>query len=356
MQIDLQNHLNAHPSMTPQDVVKLCYQAAFGAEHLLKDPSYALHALQEEYDLTPADDQPLFETLSDRVCRVNLSAWKARQLPAHWLGRMFTASAQVAPDGKARFATYLQEAEAYYAAHTSQFAQPFSAWKAYMEGYRAAGMPAVHHSAAYREKEHPAYRIVHRRYCLLFPLLERIQACLAQKGRCVVALDGRAASGKTTLAQWLCDVLQSDTVHMDDFFLPPALRTPSRREEAGGNVHYERFAQEVLPHLGKGLPFAYRAFDCSTMAMGGEVSLTGTPITLVEGSYSGHPAFGNYADIRCFITVPPEAQLQRILARNGEEMLRAFQEKWIPMEEAYFAAFAIPEKAHVLLETEARHG
>ena len=36
---------------------------------------------------------------------------------------------------------------------------------------------------------------------------------------------------------------------MDDFFLPPALRTPERRSEPGGNVHYERFLTEVLPNL-----------------------------------------------------------------------------------------------------------
>ena len=31
----------AHPSAAPQDAVKQCYQAAFGAEHLLTDTSLA---------------------------------------------------------------------------------------------------------------------------------------------------------------------------------------------------------------------------------------------------------------------------------------------------------------------------
>ena len=35
----LKKQLSLHPSMQPQDIVKLCYQAAFGAEPLLPDPA-----------------------------------------------------------------------------------------------------------------------------------------------------------------------------------------------------------------------------------------------------------------------------------------------------------------------------
>ena len=36
-EVYLKQQLALHPSMQPQDVVKLCYQAAHGAEHLLSD-------------------------------------------------------------------------------------------------------------------------------------------------------------------------------------------------------------------------------------------------------------------------------------------------------------------------------
>ena len=36
----------------------------------------------------------------------------------------------------------------------------------------------------------------------------------------VIAIDGRCASGKTTLARELAERLGAGVIHMDDFFLP----------------------------------------------------------------------------------------------------------------------------------------
>ena len=69
----------------------------------------------------------------------------------------------------------------------------------------------------------------------------------------VIAIDGRAASGKTTLAAALAAETGGTVVHMDDFFLPAELRTPQRLAAPGGNVHAERFAEEVLPFLRQGI-------------------------------------------------------------------------------------------------------
>lgn len=72
----------------------------------------------------------------------------------------------------------------------------------------------------------------------------------------VIAMDGRAAAGKTTLAEELAVTLGGAVVHMDDFFLPGELRTPERLAAPGGNVHAERFVEEVLPYLRRGEAFA----------------------------------------------------------------------------------------------------
>ena len=45
----LRRQLQAHPSMLPQDVVKLCYQAACGAEHMLEDFAAAEAALERPH-------------------------------------------------------------------------------------------------------------------------------------------------------------------------------------------------------------------------------------------------------------------------------------------------------------------
>ena len=150
-----------HPSMRAQDVVKLCTQAARGAEHLLRDPDAARRMLDNEFAETEPDaNVPMTEDISEAVCRVNLAAWKAAGRSADALEKLFLASAQVYADGEARLKAYLAEAERVILAGNTPVSP--DDWQTYLEKYAEMGMPAVHHSAEYREKEKPAYRIVRR--------------------------------------------------------------------------------------------------------------------------------------------------------------------------------------------------
>ena len=155
----LAQQLLLHPSMEPRDVVKLCYQAACGAEHLLADTEGARRYFQEEYDGVTAKDIPLYEPISREVCRVNLAAWKHKQLPKEWLFRIFAATV-LSSDGKQRLTEYLAAAESVLRANCFDM----DAWNRFMEQYKAEGMPAVRHSEGYRRAEQPAYRIVDASY------------------------------------------------------------------------------------------------------------------------------------------------------------------------------------------------
>lgn len=334
----LQEQLRLHPSAQPQDVIKLCYQAARGAEHLLADLTHARAYFDREYAATPANpDVPLFELLSEDVARVNIAAWKAAGLPAEWLFRMFVSTATIARDGADLLADYITQADALVGG--------MPGWQEALAAWTEQGRPAVHHSEAYRESEHPAYRIVNARFQCIMPILAQLHRTPVR----VVAIDGRAASGKTTRAELLSAVLEAPVIHMDDFFLPPALRTTERLAQPGGNVDYERFAQEVVPGLLSGEAFAYRIFDCSEMDFAGLREIPAAPVRIVEGSYSHHPALGDYAGLRVFTSVDEEEQQARILLRNGETMLEMFRSRWIPMEESYFSHFCIREKADMTL-------
>ena len=335
----LQEQLRLHPSAQPRDVIKLCYQAARGAEHLLADTTRARAYFDQEYAATPANPAtPLFEPLSADVARVNIAAWKAASLPAEWLFRMFVSTATVAQNGADLLADYIAQADALVG-------DALPGWQEALTAWQEQGCPAVHHSDAYRAHEYPAYRIVNARFQCILPILVRLHKVPAR----VVAIDGRAASGKTTRSALLSTVLDAPVVHMDDFFLPPALRTADRLAQPGGNVDYERFAQEVVPGLLSGEAFTYRIFDCSEMDFAGVREIPAAPVRIVEGSYAHHPALGDYADLRVFTSVDEEEQLARILRRNGEQMLEMFRTRWIPMEETYFTHFGIREKANMVL-------
>ncbi|MBE6693889.1 MAG: uridine kinase [Ruminococcaceae bacterium] len=180
-------------------------------------------------------------------------------------------------------------------------------------------------------------------------ILNEILSLLPPKadGVIVIAIDGRCGAGKTTLATKLAAVLDCDVVHTDDFFLPPRLRTPERYAEVGGNVDYERLYSEVISKIGKS--FSYRRFDCSTMSEGKLVRVRKKDFLIVEGAYSLHPHLGKYYDIAIFCDVDSSLQRARILKRNGAEKLKAFENKWIPLEDMYFSEFQIPQKCHKVI-------
>jgi uridine kinase len=400
----LKTQVALHPGMTPQDGVKLCFQAASGAEHILADPAAARAALLAEFARTPPREIEVFEPISAEYSRCNLAAWKYWQLPPEWLFRMFFHSApdnyvpgnsvpknfaqdnsvpdnfppEKRKDAETLFTEYLETVSA--CAEQGLLPFPGPAWRKYLEEYLAGGVRPVHHSEAYRLREEPAYRIVKREYEKLLPVLQKLatlqeqarqekavqeqiiqeqitqkqamqkQTIRRQAGPKVIAIDGRAAAGKTTLAALLAQVLEAQVIPMDDFFLPAELRTAERLAESGGNIHYERFCAEVLPYLRKNESFSYRWFDCGIMDYSGSRLVQSSTWRIVEGSYSCHPAFGDYMDCRVFCDISPEEQKERIIKRNGPEMAELFFTRWIPMEEQYFKTGRIKEKADVVIE------
>lgn len=167
--------------------------------------------------------------------------------------------------------------------------------------------------------------------------------------RSIIAIDGRAAAGKSTLAQLLHDRYQAAVIHMDDFYLPLEMRTPERYQEPGGNVHYERFMKEVAEPLRQGGGFRYQRFDCSKMALDTWVEVTDASLIVIEGAYCLHPKLDIDYTMKIFMDVTPAVQQERIRMRNGEERLEQFLTRWIPYEERYFEAYKIKEQCDLLL-------
>ncbi len=166
----------------------------------------------------------------------------------------------------------------------------------------------------------------------------------------VLAIDGKCGSGKTTLAAALAASAAVDVIHLDSFFLPENLRTPARFAQPGGNVHYERFLDEVLFGIASGQPFSYRHFDCKTLGYTHTLSISNTRPIVVEGSYSLRPEFRPFYTSTVYLYVDDETQTQRILKRNGHVQLQDFLTRWIPRENAYFQAFDIANTADVMVD------
>ena len=147
-----------------------------------------------------------------------------------------------------------------------------------------------------------------------------LSAALAQKPTrpLVLALDGRCGSGKTTLANALAAQLPGCTLlRTDDFYLPPARRSPDWAHTPCANMDLTRLRDEALRPAYAGQPVAYRAYSCREGAYLPPAQLPAQPLVILEGSYSHHPLLRPYETLRVFVTCTKAEQTRRLQAREG---------------------------------------
>lgn len=181
------------------------------------------------------------------------------------------------------------------------------------------------------------------------PVVEAIKELLkGTDSPLLIAIDGNAASGKTTLGYYLTQMFECNLFHMDDFFLQNEQRTEERLKEVGGNVDYERFKLEVIEPILKGENVIYRPFSCKTRTIQEATEIPFQRLNIIEGSYSQHPYFGDVYQLKVFMEIPQEVQIESIRQRNGEVMLERFVSEWIPKEDAYFEKFETRKRSLII--------
>lgn len=183
-------------------------------------------------------------------------------------------------------------------------------------------------------------------------LLRLTQECLRTRGRCILALDGTAAAGKTTLAAALSRAIPaSAVVHMDDFTMPFEKRFPGYFEAQLSNADIGRFDEEVLSPLRRGEQAVYRPYRCHPEAgfLAPVVIPADVRCVIVEGAYCLHPALWDRYDLRALVLADPDTQRARILRRNGEAQLARFLDTWIPMERRHIDARQLADRCDLII-------
>ena len=157
----LLTHFDRYPLMEPQDAVKLIYQQEFGPEHAVKDAKKALIMLKQEMDaLTPKPGEPLYESIGNGLCRLNLRPCKAKGIPLEDILRLFAETANVTQGDKKKFITGIHVLQKLAEEDETPF-EPVLL-DIFLAKYPKS-CPAVHHSDAYRLAYQPAYRVVNQR-------------------------------------------------------------------------------------------------------------------------------------------------------------------------------------------------
>ncbi len=355
----LNEQLASHPAMQLQDCVKLLYQRIFGSEHMAMPFNRCYEMLLSEKKKIGTDSTfPNYEEIGDNSCRFHLLPLAEDADTLETLSKLFLKSMEKFSGNASANKPAFEEALNLLLDWIRKGLLPFDAAKSdeYLSEYREKGCPAIHHSDIYRDTYQPAYRLIRTDYAHYFSLFVTIDKLLAQKKHVVIAIDGKCGGGKSTLATLLSNLYPCNLIHMDDFYLPSALRTKERLSETGGNIHYERFTSQVLPALkalrdnntpNASIPFVpvpYQIFDCHRMDyLDICPTIEARPLTIVEGSYSLRPEFRDAYDLKIFLDIPSDVQKTRLLARNGEEAYKNFESKWIPMELKYFEHYKIAD-------------
>ena len=189
-----------------------------------------------------------------------------------------------------------------------------------------------------------------------FDILDsRIMQLLSAKGRALIAIDGMAASGKTTLCKALREKISGCyIVHMDDFTLPFEKRSDGYFNRLLTNADTDCFLAEVMVPLLAGKSAEYSPYRCHPEP--GFLRPVTIPedwrCVIVEGAYCLHPRLFDLYDLRALMTVTPETQRTRILRRNGETQLTRFESLWIPMENRHIEVHGLKQRCDLLLSGE----
>lgn len=151
-----------------------------------------------------------------------------------------------------------------------------------------------------------------------------------------IAIDGRGASGKSVLAEFLSHALPEFTIiNGDDFF------EPHSNEITWGEFNEERFQDEVLLPVRMGLrEFAIRPFDFPNGELGQPKRMNIDRGIIIERYYSFELPVD--WDIRIWVETPEGICLERGLQREGAKVLgnratAAWLQVWQPRETRYIA-------------------
>lgn len=324
-----------------QDAIKLIYQNEFQAEHLINNRANVVNSLKQEIENNHLNSHFFIENIGNDTVRFHLANCdeKIQTLISHFF--MLHLDDKV----KSNESFYQKCNELIELTEKNSNFLKDEPIKEFISDYFTNGIRAIHHSEDFRTHNIVHYRVMPRKNAVMLMICLNALEKVAKNGQCIIAIDGRCGSGKTTIADILQQSLDSDLIHMDDFFLQGYQRTPQRAKMIGGNFDYERFIEEIITPLKNQQLGSYQRFDCQEMKLKEIISLKNKPIKIIEGSYSLHPILGQYYDISVSVNIDPDLQSLRILQRNGPKKHKQFIDKWIPKENLYFDTYSIIEKA-----------
>ena len=180
-------------------------------------------------------------------------------------------------------------------------------------------------------------------------LVTAIEDLLAQPARCgrthVIAIDGRAGAGKTTLANELALALslrwEVDVIHLDEIY-------------AGWELALTQTLTDSLSYIVNSIAAGKTAmvplYNWRFAEFDSPRAIKPCDLIIFEGVGSGQRVVREMATTTIWIDIDPKVGLKRVLDRDGvaiEEQMR----RWQVREEAHFLSEQTRENADFILST-----
>lgn len=161
----------------------------------------------------------------------------------------------------------------------------------------------------------------------------------------IIAIDGPAGAGKTTLAMQISQALTSqfsvEVVHMDDLYngWDDALGE-NLTELLSKIIEAQKNSQNyLLPH-----------FDWVANKYANPRDLKPSQILILEGVGSARAIVRERATTTIWIEVDRTIGIERVIARDGEE-IESHMKQWLIDQEIYFTSDKTRESAQFILST-----
>jgi hypothetical protein len=157
----IQEHQRIKKNFEIQDAYKLIYQSVFGIGHIIVNPELAQKYLRQELDsVLASNNETLIEkiSISGEIVRLNLRPYKYRNGSIDRLFQaMLQSAGEIAGNREGFLARWGDFKQAVMLGELDFNKQEL---KIFDDKVQSENFPAIHHSAAYKEANQPAYRVL----------------------------------------------------------------------------------------------------------------------------------------------------------------------------------------------------
>lgn len=180
-------------------------------------------------------------------------------------------------------------------------------------------------------------------------LVKAVEDLLLTPARCgsthIIAIDGRAGAGKTTLANELCLALslhrKVTVIHLDEIYAGWELALTQTLTDS---------LSKILESLSSNKTLIVPTYDWALGQFDSTREISPCDLLIMEGVGSAQRVVRQFATATIWIDIDPSTGLERVLGRDGVA-IKEQMKLWQVREEEHFLSDATRENADFILST-----